>query len=846
LAANHTPPQLLKSRLWLDFAARFSSESVHQRINPKPAEFAIAMRPTFISSNWLPLSISFLAAGFLQANTAPVLTPRQELQPSTEGVVFHFDLTYLYQLDLDDPQQRRRFWDEAHLVFALQGLANRTTPALFVRWIRQPDDFWWQQMVQQGAWLDGRKVVRLDNLDSLLQHFTHVYEGAVVWDETVPATSNLASTIAGCDRLLPLRYDSSKRSLHARLTDPAPDSTPKVPVKTRLINEDGSALFTGQGTVPGTKLISTGSAKNDAYHWLIEHYLRSGKANPGRMGYYLDFFWIHSWQASAPENHTLSNHDFLVANQGLLFDLNVWDDEASVDDPLQKPGTDVATLKTLLQAAYDKLNGEQFIHVAGFVPWAYKYTDFKGAWSAGGGHQPVPTEWKYAEILSCFNAFMDADALGLSAMANASFFQHYPLAERYTQNPKPTRESLQARGLLDEEGRIRPIVYLAHYVGDYDAAAWLYRELPRLWLDPARGTTPLSWAFNPNLSERFPLGMAWARQHITTNDWFVAGDSGAGYLNPGLLTPPRIHSGLPSGLHTWEKHCRRFYQQWDITLTGFVIDGFGPGLSSAGLDSYARFSPDGIVAQKVPRQGVHNQMPFLRMLADIDGKPSEAAQMLESLASGSPPRFIVCRSILKSPSWYAQVESELKALAGNRMQVVDLYTLLWLVREYESNRAHHLNKSYSYARELAASPGQTQGLHPLKLADGLFQIVQVDHLSCWRLARSQTPNYLYFDADDSFQLEGGRVEIEVHFLDQGEGPIALQYDSSNPNSPHAGAYKPHPLTLRRTNSGQWRKSLFQLEDARFEGRQNGGADFRLYIGGDDLLVREVRIRISKF
>ena len=298
----------------------------------------------------------------------------------------------------------------------------------------------------------------------------------------------------------------------------------------------------------------------------------------------------------------------------------------------------------------------------------------------------MPTEWRYAEILSCFNAYMDGDALGLGAMANASFFQHYPLADRYPQNPKPTRESLTARGLLDAQGRIVPRRYVAHYVGDYDAAAWLYRELPRMWRDPARGTTPLSWAFNPCLAMRFPLGMAWARERRTANDWFVAGDSGAGYLNPGYLTPPRPHSGLPSGLAAWEKYCEQLYRQWDLSLTGFVIDGYARGLDKAGLDAYARFSPDGIVAQQIGRQGVHGTMPYLRMATDLHGSPAEAARAIAGLNKGSPPRFTVCRSILQTPSWYAQVEKELQAMPDERIQVVDLYTLLWLVREYETHR----------------------------------------------------------------------------------------------------------------------------------------------------------------
>jgi len=46
---------------------------------------------------------------------------------------------------------------------------------------------------------------------------------------------------------------------------------------------------------------------------------------------------------------------------------------------------------------------------------------------------------------------------------------------------------------------------------------------------------------------------------------------------------------------------------------------------------------------------------------------------------------MVCRTVLKTPAWHAQVEQELHRMTGNKVKVVDLYTLLWLVREYEQN-----------------------------------------------------------------------------------------------------------------------------------------------------------------
>lgn len=806
-----------------------------------PARMSVACQPRPLPLNpalrrgslWLSLGQAWRALVWLV--WAAWTTLAAEPRPAREPVVF-FDQTPLFALDLKDEAQRRRFWDETHLAVSLQGLVNRTAPRLFIRYLKEPDDFWWGQMTSTGGWLDGRTVVRVTNVKELLDRFREDYQGAVVWDERVPSTSNLASTIAGCDDLLCLRYDAKEDSLYQRLQrGPHP-----LPVKVRLLREDGSPLFTGTGRIAGTAQASTGSAKGDAYRWLIEHYVQTGKANPQCLGYYLDAFWLRRWQAAAPENHTLPNHDYVIARRGVLFDLNVWDDEACVDDPTQPPGTDAATLKHLLRAAYDRYAGDGMIQAAGFVPWAFKYTTHG---QAGGRHAEVPTEWRYAEILSCFNAYMDADALGLGAMANASFYQYFPLAARYPQTPKPTRASVQAAGLLDSQGRLAPRCYVAHYVGDYDSAAWLYRMLPKMWRDPARGSTPLSWAFNPNLSDRFPLGMAWARERRTTNDWFVAGDSGAGYLNPGNLTPPRAHSGLPSGLAAWERHCQRYYDRWDISLTGFVIDGYAPGLSPAGLAAYARFSPDGIVAQQISRQGVHDGMPFLRMKTDLQGTPAAAARAIQGLSQGTPPRFVVCRSILQTPTWYAEVEQELQRLAGDAVKVVDLYTLLWLVREFETNSAARPVSAYAGAQTLSAQPGAMQGLVAIPAGDGEFTVVTERGSAGWRIPRHQPPRYLYFDADDAFRpAPGEAVDIELEYLDAGTGRVVLEYDATDRNAPHAGAYKAHAQVLARSGTGEWRKAVFRVADASFTGRQNGEADFRFFNGGDDLLVRAVSVR----
>jgi hypothetical protein len=485
------------------------------------------------------------------------------------------------------------------------------------------------------------------------------------------------------------------------------------------------------------------------------------------------------------------------------------------------------------------------IQVCGFVPWAYKYTTWAGSgWAAGGKHEPVPTEWRYAEILSCFNAYMDADAIGLSSMANASFFQHYPLKARYPQSPLPTSETLKRRGILDADGRIRSRFYYAHYVGDYDSAAWLYNMLPSVWTDPNRGKVPLSWAFNPNLCARFPLGMAWARETASAEDYFVAGDSGAGYLNPGYLTMPRPLSGFPSGLAAWEKHCARLYEQWGLSLTGFVIDGYARGLGPDGLDAYARFSPDGIVAQKVPPLGVHRGMPFIRMTADLPDDAQAAARAIDSGRHGRGPRFAVYRSILKSPSWYLAVTDDVKRSAGDDAMVVDLYTLLWLVREYETHPDLHraAPSEFVAADMVEATPDTDGGLSPVSVDDGPVTVREASGSRAWVIASHRPPRYLYFDADDSFSESlASAVVVTVAYLDSGTGVLAVQYDSTDESAPIGGAYK-ETGRITRTASGAWRMVDLAIPDPRFAGNQNNRSDLRIYSDGDDLAVRRVAVR----
>lgn len=222
---------------------------------------------------------------------------------------------------------------------------------------------------------------------------------------------------------------------------------------------------------------------------------------------------------------------------------------------------------------------------------------------------------------------------------------------------------------------------MGHYVGDYDAPSWLYKAVPAFFRDPARGQVPLGWAFNPNLADRAPQVLAYAYRNATTNDFFIAGDSGAGYLNVRALTV-RPESGLPSGLDAWRAHCRRWYERWDITITGFVLDGAAGAATDVEFTAYRAFSPDGPGTHFEPGPALRAGLPTCPE-KDLPDSIEEAAEFVagQARAAAGRPGFLWARSILKPPRWYADLSRVLRDKhAGLEIEIVDPYTSFGLVR----------------------------------------------------------------------------------------------------------------------------------------------------------------------
>ena len=563
-----------------------------------------------------------------------------------------YDLRPSTKLSLDD------VYEYAHLLGALGGLANRDSPRLYT--IYTDSDVRWQGFMNSFYWPANANYTTVESIVDLVRALSDVVKGIVLYDPKVPATSNLASTAAGVFNLIPICYRPVPNSLYSQLVTEGP----QLQVNISYVN-----MFTGN---------VTGSAKADAYLWAAQYFIDSKLADATYLGYYVDKWWAQSPNAPGALRENLAiNHDWIIKHRGFVFDLSPWDDEAPNDDPQQHIGTDFHALTTILLKVYQQLNGTKFSTVSGFVPWLFKYVDEK--------HGGVPSEWRMTHVMTAFNIVIDADACCVDPFTNAAFFSHYASVQghhRFIQNPLPSREELIQKGFLNEQNVVSQKTYALFYAGDYDSAAWFANLFKNLWDDPKRGSVPVGWAVNPSLYDRFPLLHPYLYVTRTATDFFVSGDSGAGYLNPTQLFEPRQFSGLPRADDLWIKRNRFYFNKFNIKHTGFVINGEAGALTSQSDLMYTKFSPMGFTRQR--GYTALNETALIAgtrvpSFSETDLSDGDEVKQVISFYRPNDVRFVVFRGVLRNATNYANLANGVQQAQPN-MVFVDPYTFALLTR----------------------------------------------------------------------------------------------------------------------------------------------------------------------
>ncbi|MBI2516316.1 MAG: hypothetical protein HYV95_05315 [Opitutae bacterium] len=523
----------------------------------------------------------------------------------------------------------------------LQGIINREVPRLYVLSDKNTrPQYWLDLLSKEGRWLEGRPRVAVAGLDALVRLAGEKLKGAVIWDPAVPATLNVATTIAGVREGVVLSPELAGRYLAAW----------HLPVL-----EDLRGRFTGA---------ETGSKKNDAYRWAFREYLAKGLCSPRLLCLFHD-----SWFAREKGDvGYVVTRDWAVKNRSFVFDLSPWGDEPPADDPGQRPGLDLETYRMILEETLRRSAGRHMTEMTGFFEFS-KYTSEGGRVSK---HEPVPTEWETVWLISPYNVYQNTSS---SDCYNQSLHSQAPRA--------PLRQARAARAQ-----RIENKNYLCFLMADYDSAYVLYDFLPKNWDNTDRGKLPLAWGLNPNLLDTFPDLIAYFYETASPADTFTADATAAGYFNPNRIRPEH--------LPLFVRHNQTYFREASMTIAPMVLDWSPP--TAAVKDAYRQFAPDGFGTLvwdyhanrgDRPTPQVWKDMPILELINDANEFPGAektadiVANAIAQRGGGKVPAFHLFRFVWVNP---AAVRDMLATLRRKHpeldFEVLDPHTFFALAQEH--------------------------------------------------------------------------------------------------------------------------------------------------------------------
>lgn len=471
----------------------------------------------------------------------------------------------LYVYELGSAGEAKAY-DEALAVACLQGIINRNAPRLYVLSAANARPGYWLDLFsKEGQWLSRRERVQVAGLHDLVKLAGEDVKGVVLWDPEVPATVNVATTIAGVRDAIVLSPELAEQCL--------PEW--RLPVL-----EDLRGRFDGS---------LTGSKKNDAYRWAIREYLAKGLCSAHLLCLFED---ACSTRAGGDTAYVVTR-DWAIRNRAFVFDLSPWGDEVPKDDPEQPLGTDLATYRMILEETLEQSAGKCMTELTGFFAF-WKYSNIEGYASR---HEPVPTEWETVYLISPYNCYQNTIS---SHCFNQSLHSQAPFTGLKQRRP-PLRDKVEEKA------------YVCFLMADYDSATPLYDFLPRHWEDARRGEIPLAWGINPSLIETYPDVISHFFATASEGDFFTSDASAAGYFNPNRIEPRY--------LPLFVQHNKQFFNAADMTIAPMVLDWDAP--TPAVKDAFARFAPDGFATivmdlhetgGKLPEPHVWKGMPVVELI----------------------------------------------------------------------------------------------------------------------------------------------------------------------------------------------------------------------------------------
>ena len=526
-------------------------------------------------------------------------------------------------------------YDESVAIACVQGIMNRESDHKVYIDCNTETDGWLKVLSEDDRWLSDVEWLELTGFEELLKFSKDYLKTVIIWDPEVPATVNVACTMAGVEdgvAMTATMYEKYKSVLNS-----------DVVVKSLVDQFDGSV---------------TGSAKIDAYVWAIENYLEKGLCSTDYLCSYIDSY---SFRESGNTSYTVVR-DWGVYHRAFVYDLSPWGDEAPLDDPDQKIGLDKQTLLRIYEYMLNATKDTAPFEVCGFFEHQ-KYS--QAGDNAASTHGTVKTEWEYAALMTPYNGYHNTC---IDAAYNESFHTLYGVKQ--LENNRPDEDIELEKG----------VVYLCFFMGDYDSTHPVYRYLKTAWDDPRRGELPFAWAINPNLIETYPDLFEYYFETATDNDYFVSDASAAGYFMP---------SRVPDEL--WPvvlEHNLKYFNLTEMSIAPMVLDN--QGMTQEDLKWMSQIAPDGIGTVAQQSTYLYEDTVITVLLGGGYDRydPVVGAQNLEKVVntqfnkSRSGASLCMLRCVWTTPTVICEiVENYQAANPDKEVVVVDIYNYFQLVKQ---------------------------------------------------------------------------------------------------------------------------------------------------------------------
>lgn len=455
--------------------------------------------------------------------------------------------------------------DQQTLLVSLQGIVNRQLPRLYFYWGTDPTT---------QEWLTTSGVPYSTTTDpmGLVSKYRSEIAGAVVWDQNLPDTLNLATNVAGLkggvvataalakSLNLPVLQDftgqfSNKLDAYNwALTNIWPKMTNRI--LTAISPTNSVAVPNVQWTTLLEVTQPITDASNKAVYTADLSSFLGGEAVYVK---YQDAYPSDGWGPSVSQVTVTANGNVIASFQPgtsaeapFLFDA---DSSQLASGWRFADGTEYFIYKFVPPAGTTQLTlqtemwNEYFVTATSTAPSIQvgnpNFRDYIVAVNAPviWLDPDVTTEAAlFAQVLQTMQP--DTPYLGWfpngdeqpgvalcgqysSAVLASDYFLNGTVLSGVSASVKTTKKSLPVPKIANK-------IYLTLTMVEGDNIQYDQHRMRQIWDDPNRGQTPINWSVNILLADIAPIMLNYFQQTQTDNDLLVAGPSGAGYTYPAV------------------------------------------------------------------------------------------------------------------------------------------------------------------------------------------------------------------------------------------------------------------------------------------------------------------------